>query len=287
MGTTRVKVVDLSSENTEVKASRKHAAKIKPQIKESNVEEEKAEVKTEESEQVETPSAKKAQAKTSKGKTSKHHQGANYQKALKAIDATKAYSAKEAYKLLEETSFTKFDPTVEIHINVSEKNLRGKVSFPHPIGPKKEKRFLVFAKFKSDSKNVISGSAETVKEIEEGRLKPVRDFDVVIASAEFMPQLVKIAKVLGPAGMMPNPKNGTITSNPQSLIEGKDSDAYEFRSDPLAPVIHAKLGKLSAKEAAINENLKALILAIGTSKIKRVILTTSMGPGIQLDPSTL
>lgn len=288
MGTTRVKIVDLSSEKTEVKASRKHAAKIKPQIDKHEAEENLQKVESVQTAKEETSSPRSARHKASKNNTRKHHQGANYQKALKAIDIGKTYSAEEAYKILAETSFTKFDPTVEIHINVSEKNLRGRVNFPHSIGPKKEKRFLIFAnKFKSDNKNITVASQETVKDIEEGRLKPVKDFDFVIAAAEFMPQLVKIAKILGPAGMMPNPKNGTVTNNPQSLIEGKDSDAYEFRSDPLAPVIHAKLGKLSSKEAAIKENLKALISAVGSSKIKKAILTTSMGPGVKLDVSSL
>lgn len=285
MGTTRVKVVDLSSEETEVKTSRKHAAKIKPQTetKEENPSAALAETP------VESTESKKEKAVVKiKKSTSLRHSGKKYKQAYEKIEKNKLYSSNEAIKLLEKISYTKFDPTVEVHLNVSEKNLRGSVNFPHSIGPKKEKFFLVFSdKFKSENKNVILGSEETIKEIEEGKLKPAKDFNMVIASPAFMPKLVKIAKILGPAGMMPNPKNGTITNNPRSLIEGKESSAYEFRSDPLAPVIHIKLGKLSSKELKIKENLKALVTAIGPSKIKKTSLKTTMSPAIKIDSSQI
>lgn len=282
MGTTRIKVLDLSSDTAEVKTSRKHAAKVKPRIE---TEDTAAIAIPEESapEDVKPEKEKQTAQKTRKSNSLRHN-SKKYKSASEKIEKDKVYTPEEALKLLEEISYTKFDPTVEVHLNVSEKNLRGQVNFPHPIGPKKEKRFLVFAdKFKSDNKNVIIASDSTAKDIEEGRLKPIRDFDVVIASASYMPKLVSIAKILGPAGMMPNPKNGTITNNPQDLVDAKVSDAYEFRSDPTAPIIHVKLGKMSLKESKIKDNLTALITAVGLAKIKKATLKTTMSPGIRID----
>lgn len=281
MGTTKVKIIDLSSENQEVKTSRKHAAKIKPQLE--TKEEVTSVTATETAPESPEPKKEKKAVKAKKS-ISLRHSGKKYKLAKDKIEKDKIYSPKEAFKLLAEVSYTKFDPTVEVHLNVDEKNLRGHVNFPHPIGPKKEKRFLVFAeKYKSENKNVIIASDDSVRDIEEGRLKPARDFDVVIATVPYMPKLVKIAKILGPSGMMPNPKNGTITNNPQSIIEDKGSDAIEFRSDPIAPIVHIKIGKLSSKEIKIKDNLKAIIDSIGPSKIKKATIKTSMSPGIQID----
>lgn len=282
MGTTRVKLVDLSSNKPEVKTSRKHAAKIKPQVEKTEVPQtpdtvEKLEKSLTETAPKTAPSVKKHNRQT-------HRLSRNYQQASLKIDKAKTYPAEEAIKILKETSFTKFDPTVEVHLNVIEKNLHGQVNFPHSIGPKKQKRYLVFSnKFKSVNENVLAADEESISQIEKGKLKPGRDFDVVIASPAFMPNLIKIAKILGPSGMMPNPKNGTITDNPQGLIESRDSNADEFRSDPTAPIIHAKLGKLSARDNQIKENLKALVVAVDPSKIKKAAISATMSPGINID----
>lgn len=282
MGTTRVKVVDLSSEQAEVKTSKKHAAKIKPQVETKEETAKETQVKSA-PETVEPQKEKSAVPRTIKS-NSLRHSGKKYKSAAEKIEKDKVYSQDEAIRLLMEISLTKFDPTVEVHLNVNEKNLRGQVNFPHPIGPKKARRFLVFApNFETDNKNVIIATENSISEIAEGKLKPVKDFDVVIASASSMPKLVKIAKILGPSGLMPNPKNGTITNNPQGLIEEKVSDAFEFRSDPTAPIIHVKLGKLSFQETKINDNLKALITAVGPAKIKKATLKTTMSPGIRID----
>lgn len=294
MGTTKVKVIDLSSDTPEVKTSRKAASKMRPSI---NTEEKPAEkvtkkrpsIVTEEKQPaVEKMGAKeRAKAAAAAGptpvKTRPH--GAKYKKAAAEIEKDKFYSAPEALELLKKTSFTKFDPTVEIHLNVTTKNIRGTVNFPHAIGPKKEKRHLVFSEHPqtTENKNIIWATDSTIDDILAGKLKPGRDFDSVFAAAKFMPQLTKIARVLGPAGMMPNPKNGTISENPEKTVGEEATDAIEFRSDPTAPIVHTKLGKLSAKPEELEENLKALVLAIGPAKIKKVTLTSTMSPGIKLD----
>lgn len=283
MGTTRVKLVDLSSDKAGVKTSRKHAAKIKPQVEDSKAPQETEAVETL-AENLPAKTAPKTSPSAKKPKKQTHHLGKNYQQASLKIDKSKTYPAEDAIKILKDVSFTKFDPTVEVHLNVIEKNLHGQVKFPHSTGPKKEKRYLVFSgKFKSADKNILTADEETISLIEKGKLKPGRDFDVVIASPALMPNLIKVAKVLGPSGMMPNPKNGTITDNPQDFIESKDTNADEFRSDPTAPIIHTKLGKLSAKDLQIKDNLKALVVAVGPSKIRKATISATMSPGIKID----
>jgi large subunit ribosomal protein L1 len=306
MGTTKVKVIDLSSDEPEVKASRKAASKMRPSINTEEkpvvkVTKQRAPIATEDeagvtpAEVKEAPEkkmgakekAKLAATEPAVAKIRPH--GAKYKKVAEGLEKGKLYSAKEAFVLLSKTSYTKFDPTVEVHINVTQKNIRGNVNFPHAIGPKKEKKYLVFSdKLKtSDNKNVIIAPDSAIEDIISGKLKPGRDFNAVIAGPKFMPQMTKVAKVLGPAGMMPNPKNGTITDEPEKLIDGGASDAYEFRSDPTAPIVHIKLGKLSAKPDALEENLKALITAIGTAKIKKATLKSTMSPGIRIDVTTV
>ncbi len=237
---------------------------------------------------VEAPKqAGKSKAQSPSAIASKHHKGEKYQKAAALIEKNKFYSAKDALELLEKASYTKFDPTVEIHLNVTQKNMRGSVDLPHPIGEKKEKKYLIFTDKKGiEGKNIIVADDGTIEAIESGKIKPNRDFNAVIAGAKFMPQLARIAKVLGPAGMMPNPKNGTITEDPASVVEGTTTDAYEYRSDPMAPIIHTKLGKLSQKEE-VKDNMKALVAAIGAAKIKKATLTSTMSPGIKIDTASL
>ena len=103
-----------------------------------------------------------------------------------------------------------------------------------------------------------------------------------------MPQLARVAKVLGPAGMMPNPKSGTITEEPEKIFAGAIlAGAYEFRNDPQAPIVHIKLGKLSDKSQELEENLKAALTTIGVNKIKKAVIKTTMSPGIKLDVTSI
>ncbi len=318
MGTTKVKIIDLSSENQSVKASQKHAQSLgsaikikkeKPQeenqkVKESEQGSEKAETQEAAVSEEQKPAAKPKAKKAKSPKAQKHHLGKKYKEALEKIEKGKLYSVTEALDLLPKTSFTKFDPSVEIHIGISAKSLRGTVNFPHTTGPKKEKKYLVFSdkqslrsssnddstaglKQNTDLKNVTWANEDSIADLESGKLKPGRDFSAVIANPKFMPLLAKVAKVLGPAGMMPNPKNGTITENPAKAIEEGTTAGSEFQTDPTAPIIHSKIGKLSEKPEYLKENLKALVLAIGPQKIKRATITSTMGPGIKIDVATL
>jgi len=312
MGTTRIKVIDLSSEKQEIKTARKHAEKLsgisKLTAKKKPKEERTPKGITESTEPIpenteshvtadssvpsepSVPSViTKQSAPSTAARTSQRHTGKKYQQAKSQIDSSKTYSASNAIDLLNKISTTKFDPTVEIHLNVADKNIKGSVNLPHPVGKKKEKKYLVFSDKQStiNDKRIIWGDEKTIDEIQNGKLRPGRDFDQVIAQPKFMAQLVKVAKILGPRGMMPNPKNKTVTENPQSAIEKQinSPDTYEYKTDPTAPVIHLVLGKLSEKPDHLQENLKTIVSAIGPTKIKRAVIKSTMSPAIKVDVS--
>lgn len=321
MGTTRIKVIDLSSEQQEIKTSRKHArlasltkraeklagvGKLKKTEKESKVANKQKESqpkvaprpldeKVEETQEVspalqDTETPKTTPVSPPKKATGTHHKGAKYQKARSQVE-DKTYTAKEAFELLPKTSTTSFDASVEVHLNVTDKKIKGSISFPHlKAGTKKSKRYLIFGEKKStisDKQNIIWANEETLSDIENGKLKPGRDFDMVVASPKFMPQLIKVAKILGPKGMMPNPKDGTITEDFEKVFTTSADAAQQYKTDPQAPVIHIKIGKVSQKSDELSQNLKVLISAIGPSKITKATLTSTMGPGIKFDATTI
>lgn len=314
MGTTRIKVIDLSSDKKEIKTARKHAEKLTGVVKLKGTkstestkgtkgkDEAPEEVTKDQqvSPQKQTPPPSPADqdprtsstSRTSRTSTHHHHLGKKYNQATQLIDRTKLYSPQEALDLLAKTSYVKFDPTVEIHLNVADKNINGKVNLPHPIAKKKEKKILVFSdpppKTQATAgQNIIAGDDTTIEEISSGKLKPSRDFDAVFSTPKFMPQLAKIAKILGPAGLMPNPKNGTVIEDVSAALKNSSDESLEYKTDPTAAIIHTSLGKLSNKPKDIEENLKTLIFAIGPSKIKKATLTSTMGPPIKIDIGTI
>lgn len=308
MGTTRIKVIDLSSEKQEIKTSRKHAEKLsglaalkKEKQKPARPAEPAAtaaggratteitEIKTEDTEKKSVSSV--AARKSAPSRTPKlHPRGVKYLAVSRLVEKDKAYPAKEAIDLLGKISFTKFDPSVEAHLNVVAKNIQGSINFPHPVATPKEKKYLIFTDQKPAAaiqKQIIWGDEKTIADIENGKLKPGKNFDTVLATSKFMPSLAKIAKILGPRQMMPNPKNGTIIDNVEKALEIGSEALYEYKSDPSAPIIHTKIGKLSEKPEYLKENLKALITAIGQAKIKKVVIKSTMSPAIKVDISTL
>lgn len=317
MGTTRIKVIDLSSDEKEIKTSRKHAEKLagiarletaKTDKKPATDTQETEIIKTQHSVPSDTasepsqitkpvepsptsdePVQSTPKAATTATRTRHHHIGKKYQAAKKLVE-DKTYAAKDALQLLPKTSITHFDPSVEVHLNVTDKNIKASINFPHPTGAKtKLKRYLVFSEKTVASKvaNIIPANEKTIADIQEGKLKPGRDFDAVITTAKFMPDLAKIAKILGPRGMMPNPKNGTVTSDIEKFFAQGQSSTSVLKTDPTAPIIHVKIGKLSQKQDELRENLKALILGIGPSKITKAVIASTMGPAIKLDTSSI
>lgn len=308
MGTTRVKVIDLSSAEKEKKTVKKRVGKPaqigqdktpitaelqteqKSQTENELTQDEKP--KEEKAAQEGEPRSQSERVKTKKTRSKtkiSQRKGSKYQSVKKIVE-DKKYPLTEALALLPQTSYTKFDPTVEIHLNVTEKNIKSSVNMPFLKTEKKEAKYLVFATKDANIKNqsIIWADEKTIDQIEKGILKAGKDFDLVIASPKFMPILAKVAKILGPKGLMPNPKNGTVTENIEKFLENSQVvTGISIKCDPTAPIIHTKIGKLSQKAAELEANLKALVTAIGLSKIQKATLTTTMGPAINLDIPTL
>lgn len=225
--------------------------------------------------------------------------GKNYKEAAAKIDADKEYSPKEAIALVKETSYTKFDATVELHLRLgvdprhAEQQVRDVALLPHGLG--KEMRVLVFAQGDGARLAREAGATEVadddtvLKKIEDGWL----DFDVAISTPEMMGAVGKLGRVLGPRGLMPNPKAGTVVPEqdlPRAIDEAQ-AGRVEFRLDKTAN-IHVPIGKVSFEEDAIYDNLAVLMDGVKKARpaaakgiyIKRVVLTSTMGPSVKIDP---
>ncbi len=216
---------------------------------------------------LEKPSSAEAtegEKKTTSKKIKKRSRGRNYQEAKKKIDKNKQYELKNAVALLKKIKFTKFDETVELHINVRENGVKGEVKLPHGTG--KEIRVAIV-------------DEKILAEVEKGNFK----FDVLITHPSFMPKLVRFAKILGPKGLMPNPKTGTISEKPEEAAKKFKSGSIRFKTETKFPIIHQIVGKLSFKDEALVENITAFLNAIGKSKVESVFLKSSMSPAIRLD----
>lgn len=225
--------------------------------------------------------------------------GRKYVEAAKLVDKNKAYSAEEAIKLAKQTSVTSFDGTVDfaIKLNVDPKKadqqLRGSLILPNGTG--KTKRVLVIAKGAAADKAREAG-ADYVGDkdmIEKIQKENWFDFDVIVATPDMMPELGKIGKLLGPKGLMPNPKTNTVTPDPAKAIEDINKGMMEFRTDSYGN-IHGILGKVSFDEKALVENLEYAVNTIARMKptsvkgkfITSISISTTMGPGIKVDQNS-
>ena len=222
--------------------------------------------------------------------------GKKYVEASKKIEKAKLYDCKEAISLVKETSTTKFDSSVEVamHLNIdtkkSDQQLRGSIVLPNGTG--KSKKILVLAKGAAAEAAKKAG-ADFVGEqdlIDKISNENWFDYDVIVATPEMMPALGRIGKVLGPKGLMPNPKTGTVTTDVKKAVSDVKKGRVEYKTDSYGNV-HALVGKVSFTEEALMENIKAFVAVILKSKpsvvkgvyVKNVALSTTMGPGIKLD----
>ena len=223
--------------------------------------------------------------------------GKRYRTAREAIDREQAYTPLAAVRLLKETPAAKFDETVEAHfrlgLNVrhADEQLRGTIMLPHGIG--KDVRVAVFAEGEKareaeEAGADVVGASDLATKIEEGFL----DFDVAIATPDQMSVVGKLGRVLGPRGLMPNPKTGTVTMDVGKAVSDAKAGKLEYRTDRGANV-HVPIGKRSFDERALLENYAALLDEIVRAKpsaakgryIKQITITTTMGPGIHIDSS--
>ena len=222
--------------------------------------------------------------------------GKKYLEAVSKVDKTRVYTLDETVKLVKETSVSKFDGSVEIAMRLnldtrkSDQQLRGAIVLPNGTG--KEKKVLVIAKG-DNAKAAKEAGADYVGDtdmLEKIEKENWLDFDVMIATPDMMPLLGKLGKVLGPKGLMPNPKTGTVTTDVKKAVSDVKKGRVEYKTDSYGNV-HALVGKVSFTEEALMENIKAFVAVILKSKpsvvkgvyVKNVTLSTTMGPGIKLD----
>ena len=221
------------------------------------------------------------------------------EKSREGIDRTKLYGLDEAVKLVKERASTKFDETVEVAMNLgvdprhADQMVRGVVNLPNGTG--RSVRVAVFARGdKADEAKAagadIVGAEDLVETVQKGEI----NFDRCIATPDMMPLGGRLGKVLGPRGMMPNPKVGTVTADVAAAVKASKGGAVEFRVEK-AGIVHAGVGKVSFDAKAITENIKAFADAVVKAKpagakgnyVKRVALSSTMGPGIKVDPAAL
>ena len=220
-------------------------------------------------------------------------------KAREGIDRNKAYGLGEALAVLKERASAKFDETIEVAMNLgvdprhADQMVRGVVNLPNGTG--RTVRVAVFAKGdKADEAKAagadVVGAEDLVETVQKGEI----NFDRCIATPDMMPLVGRLGKVLGPRGMMPNPKVGTVTMDVAQAVKASKGGAVEFRVEK-AGIVHAGVGKVSFEVQALEENIRAFADAVTKAKpagakgnyVKKVSVASTMGPGLKLDLSTL
>lgn len=223
--------------------------------------------------------------------------GKRYRAATATVDVDKAYAVADAIKLVKSNATSKFDETIEIAVNLgvdpkyADQMVRGMVALPSGSG--KDVRVAVFARDAKAEEAKKAGAdfvgAEDLMEQVQGGMM---DFDRVIASPDMMAIVGRLGKVLGPRGLMPNPKVGTVTPNVAQAVKDAKGGSVEFRVEKLG-IVHAGIGKASFSEDALEKNFKAFLDALVKARpsgakgtyVKRVALSSTMGPGVQVDTS--
>ncbi len=225
--------------------------------------------------------------------------GKKFAEAVKLVEHMKAYDAKEAIALAKQTSTVNFDATVEVAFRLgidtrkNDQQIRGAVVLPNGTG--KTQRVLVFAKGEKLKEAEAAGAdfagdAEYIAKIQSGWF----DFDVIVATPDMMGEVGKIGRVLGPKGLMPNPKTGTVTFDVAKAVAEIKAGKVEYRADK-AGIIHAPIGKVSFDDAKLAENFATVFETVLKAKpatakgtyMKSVNITTTMGPSVKVDPSSV
>ncbi|MEI3609457.1 50S ribosomal protein L1 [Pseudogracilibacillus sp. SO10305] len=224
--------------------------------------------------------------------------GKRYQEAAKLVDKSKQYDIAEAVTLLKETAKAKFDETVEVAFRLgvdpkhADQNIRGAVVLPHGTG--RTQRVLVFAKGEKVKEAEAAGAdyigdADIIQKINDGWF----DFDVIVATPDMMAEVGKLGRVLGPKGLMPNPKTGTVTFEVEKAVQEIKAGKVEYRVDKAAN-LHVPVGKISFDNDKLVENIETIIETIVKVKpqsskgtyLRNVSITSTMGPGLKVDASS-
>lgn len=249
MGKIRIKTLGLA----EIEEQQKKEAEKRRDLKKTD--------KNEDGSPVEEESTQKKSMKKSRSTGTKR--SAAYTKSLKLKTSHDSMDAASAVALIKKMKHAKFDESIDMHLSLGSVGLKGEVSLPHGTGKKVR---------------VVVVSDDVIAKIESG----VVDFDVLIARPDDMPKLSKLARVLGPKGLMPNPKKGTVTTNTADAVKKFEGGSIQFKSEAKFPLIHQQVGKASFTDEQLVENIQSFIKAIGLSNIKEAYLAASMTPSIKL-----
>lgn len=257
----KVKVATVLGAEEALEEAKKRKAEKK--AKETKKMEKIAEEITERNEfgEVVTPAPKPKKQEAEKVK--KHVHGKNIKKARTQVDKTKTYSLKEAIELVKKLKYSKLDESLEVHINLNKTPLKGEVEMPHSIGK---------------TVRVAIVSDELLAELESGKIH----FDMLVTHPMYMPKLAKFAKLLGPKGLMPSPKTGTISDKPQELAEKLQGNLLKWKSESKFPLLHQTVGKLSMESEKLEENVKTLLDSVGKSNIVSVYVAGTMTPSVKV-----
>jgi large subunit ribosomal protein L1 len=211
----------------------------------------------------EAPVIEEGVKKTEEKKIIEKIRGKKYLEAKAKFDREKYYETKEAVKLVKSSSYSKFDGTMELHIVVKKAGISSQVTLPFQAGR---------------TKKVEIADEDTIKKLKEGKI----DFDILVATVELMPKLVPFARLLGPKGLMPNPKNGTLVADLKKA-KSFSTGAVTLKTEKEAPLIHTVIGKNSQKDEEIAENAEAVLKALGGGKqIIKAYMKSTMSPSIHL-----
>ena len=223
----------------------------------------------------------------------------NQKKLNENIDKIKVYEPVDAIKILRENSYTKFEETLEVAINLSidsnktDQNIRGVVTLPKGTGKKVNVAVLSKGDKQQEAKDAgadIVGENDLIESISAGKI----NFDVIIATPDMMPSVGKIAKILGPKGLMPNPKLGTVTQDIKTAVQNVKSGQVQYKNDK-SGIVHAGIGKMNFKDDDLLENLKTFFTTVVKSKpdavkgsfIKKVTIASTMGVGLEVNTNSL
>ncbi len=237
-------------------------ARQKAEVKEvvEEVPQEALELK-EEAKVEEEPKKEKPKVKVKKDQKAFHSQ--KYNQLSNQFDKTKIYSLSEALDLLTKLQRGKFDETVELHLNTLTPGISGNVTLLHGTGKKTR---------------VAIATDTVISEIEKG----IINFDILVAEPAMMAKLAKVARILGPKGLMPNPKNGTITSNPDEVAKKYEEGLISFKTESKNPLLHLTVGKVSFGKEKLTENIQDLLRAVKKANIVNTTLKSTMSPGIKV-----
>ena len=269
MGKIRTRFIGDENLEDEQKKEQKERAKRKkmekilgenPEVSDELVE--KTEKASEDKETAATSAA--ASAAKPEPKKAPRKRGKNYKEAKKKLDLDKTYELNEAIEALKKAAFAKFAESVELHLNLLKDGLKGEVELPHSTGK---------------TVRVAIVDDKVIEKLEQG----VIDFDILITHPSFMPRIAKFARTLGPKGLMPNPKSGTVSTNPEEVAKKFEKGTLRWKSESKAPLIHQMVAKLPSSTEEIAANVLAFVESVGRKNIKAAFIKSTMSPAIRIN----